>query len=44
VGWAKTYANARVAAIQLGHDRQSFANPNFRKLVAQAIAWAARRP
>lgn len=44
VGWAKIYANARVAAIQLGHDRQSYANPNFRKLVAQAIAWVARRP
>jgi len=44
VGWAKTYSNARVAVIQLGHDRLSYENPNFRKLVARAIAWVARRP
>ncbi|MCX8157439.1 MAG: ThuA domain-containing protein [Verrucomicrobiae bacterium] len=44
VAWAKTYANARVAAIQLGHDGQAYTNPSFRKLLAQAIAWVARRP
>ncbi|WCJ59169.1 ThuA domain-containing protein [Fontisphaera persica] len=44
VAWAKTYANARVAAIQLGHDRLAYENPNFRKVLAQAIAWVARQP
>lgn len=44
VAWAKTYASARVAAIQLGHDRLAYENPNFRTLVARAIAWVARRP
>lgn len=39
IGWAKTYAAARVVYIQLGHDHFAYENPSFRKLVAQAIGW-----
>lgn len=43
VGWTRTEEKARVVYLQLGHDRHAFENPHFRKLVAQAIAWAAKR-
>jgi type 1 glutamine amidotransferase len=43
VAWAKTYEGTRVATIQLGHDHLAYENPNFRKLVAQAIAWTVKR-
>lgn len=45
VAWAKEHAGTRVVYIQLGHDHLAFENPNYRRLVAQAIAWvAAPRP
>lgn len=43
IGWAKTYEETRVATIQLGHDHLAWDNPNFRKLLAQAIMWVARK-
>lgn len=43
IGWAKTYNNARVVYIQLGHDSLAYKNPNYRKLVAQAIQWVAKK-
>ena len=43
IGWAKTYHGARVVFIQLGHDHIAYANPNYRKLVAQAIRWVAHQ-
>jgi type 1 glutamine amidotransferase len=43
VAWAKTYAGTRVATLQLGHDHLAWDNPNFRKLLSQAIAWTANR-
>jgi type 1 glutamine amidotransferase len=42
IGWSKTYGPARVVYIQLGHDRQAYENPNYRRLVRQAILWVAR--
>jgi len=44
VGWAHKYGKARVAAIQLGHDATAYNNDSFRKLLARAIRWVARRP
>jgi type 1 glutamine amidotransferase len=41
IGWTKTYGPARVAYLELGHDHQAYENPNYRKLIAQAIGWAA---
>jgi uncharacterized protein len=43
IAWAKMYEGTRVATIQLGHDHLAWENPNYRKLVAQAIAWTAKR-
>lgn len=43
VSWVKTYGDARVIYLQLGHDKLAYANPNFRQLVAQAIRWAAKK-
>lgn len=43
IGWAKTYSNARVVYLQLGHDKHAFAHPQYRRLLAQAIRWTAKR-
>lgn len=43
VCWAKTYGPARVVTLQLGHDHLAYENPNFRKVVAQAIRWVGRK-
>jgi type 1 glutamine amidotransferase len=43
IAWTTTYAQARVATIQLGHDAQAYRNPNFQRLLAQALRWTARR-
>lgn len=44
IGWAKNYGPARVVYLQLGHGSTSYTNPNYRKLVAQAIRWTATKP
>jgi hypothetical protein len=43
IGWARTYEGARVVYLQLGHDHFAYENPNYRRLVQQAIRWVARR-
>lgn len=40
IGWCHTYGRARVVSIQPGHDTPAFENPNYRKLILQAILWA----
>ena len=39
IGWAKKYGKARVVTLQSGHDAPTFGNPDFRKLLKQAIEW-----
>ena len=39
IGWTKTYGKARIVTLQSGHDSPTFQNPNFRKLLIQAIEW-----
>jgi hypothetical protein len=39
IGWSKTYGKARVVTLQSGHDAPTFENPNFRRLLKQAIEW-----
>lgn len=39
--WVRNYANARVCFIQLGHGPRAYANPNYRRLVRQAISFCA---
>lgn len=42
IAWAKKCGYARVVYIQLGHDHLAYENPNYRKLVHQAINWTAK--
>lgn len=51
IGWARTYTAplpnsrpARVVYLQLGHDHFAYQNPNYQRLVRQAIAWVSGRP
>jgi len=39
VGWANSYKNSRIVFIQPGHGPQIFADPNYRKMLQQAIHW-----
>jgi hypothetical protein len=43
IGWANTYRGTRVVYLQLGHDHFAYENPNYRRLVAQAIQWVAKK-
>ncbi len=42
LAWAHTCKNARVVYIQLGHGKESYANPNFQTLVRNAIQWVKK--
>jgi type 1 glutamine amidotransferase len=39
IGWTKMYGKSRVVTLQSGHDAPTFENPDFRKLLKQAIEW-----
>jgi len=41
LAWINHYGNSDVIYIQLGHGPSAYSNPNFRKLLQQAIAWSA---
>jgi type 1 glutamine amidotransferase len=41
VAWVSPYPKARVAAIILGHDHFAYVHPTFRRLVVNAVNWAA---
>ena len=43
IGWTKTYGKARVVTLQSGHDVPTFENPNYRKLLKQAIEWVCQK-
>jgi uncharacterized protein len=42
LAWTKKYRNARVCYIQLGHGPSAYNNASYRRLVVQAIRWAAQ--
>lgn len=44
IAWCKTYRNARVCTIQLGHGPQAFTDPNYRLLLSQTIRWTKEKP
>ncbi len=44
LAWASTWGQSRVVAIQLGHGRSAYEDPNYRRLLAQAIRWVAEEP
>lgn len=39
--WYKAAENSPIVYVQHGHDNLAWANPNFQKLMANAIKWAA---
>lgn len=41
--WVSPYEKSRVVYIQLGHGREAHVHPGYRKLVTNAIRWAAGR-
>lgn len=43
LAWINHYGKSDVIYIQLGHGPSGFSNPNFRKLVQQAIEWSAKQ-
>ena len=43
VGLVRNYGKARICYLQPGHDKGSYADSNYRKLVIQAIRWTAGR-
>lgn len=42
IGWAHTLGKSRIVMLQSGHGPETYRNPHFRKLLKQAIAWAAQ--
>jgi type 1 glutamine amidotransferase len=40
--WTRTEKKSRVIYLQLGHGPEAFANPNYRKLVAQSIQFVSK--
>lgn len=43
IGWAKTYGPARIVYLQSGHDHFAYENPNYQRILKQALRWAAKR-
>src|SRR5436190_15307707 len=43
IAWAKTYEAARVVYMQSGHDHFAYENPNYQKLLRQAIWWVSKK-
>ena len=43
IAWTRTYKNARIATIQLGHDGKAYSNPSYERLLNRAIIWTAQQ-
>lgn len=43
LAWVQDYGKSRVFYLMLGHDAKAWANPNFVKILTQAIQWTAGR-
>jgi type 1 glutamine amidotransferase len=41
IGWTHKKENSEIVYIQLGHDKAAYVNPNFRKLIRQAISYVS---
>lgn len=42
LAWVRQEKKSRIVYLQSGHGPSAYGNPDYRKLVAQAIQWAAR--
>jgi len=43
IAWVRTYKNARVFCTVIGHGPQAFTSEPFRRVMARAIRWTAKR-
>jgi hypothetical protein len=43
IGWTLRYGNSPIVYLQLGHGRDAYENPNFRRLVERSIRWVTGR-
>ncbi|MEX0986720.1 MAG: ThuA domain-containing protein [Bacteroidales bacterium] len=43
VGWVNTYKNSKIVYLMGGHDKQAYANENFRKLLGNSIKFVYRQ-
>lgn len=43
IGWTHTKENSRIVYIQPGHDKNGWFNPNYQKLVKQAISYVSEK-
>ena len=43
IGWTHKIENSRIVYIQPGHDKNAWFNPNYQKLVRQAIAYVVMK-
>ena len=43
IGWTRTFKQSRICYIQLGHGKDAYENPAYRKLLNQAIRWTAQK-
>ena len=41
LGWVNTFGNSRIVFLINGHNETAYENPNFRKLLYNAIQWTA---
>ncbi len=41
LAWTRKFRNSRVFCYQSGHDTQTFDDPNFRRILHQAVRWLA---
>ncbi len=41
LAWTNHYGNSRIVTIQLGHDHFAFEDPNYRRLLRNAIKWVS---
>ena len=39
IAWTNNYGKSRIIYIQLGHDHNSYRDPNYRRLIQQSIEW-----
>jgi hypothetical protein len=43
MAWTHEFRKARVFCLQPGHDKNSFADPSFRRVLSRGIQWVAQR-
>lgn len=43
IAWTRRHKSAHVFSLQSGHDNQTYANPQFRGVIARSIQWLAGR-